>query len=275
MYEIYWNIKEKPFRNVTDKRFFFYAETYEEAYLRLLYNIKESQGLFCLMGEGGCGKSILLKIFAQDLIEQGYRVVFIQNPTISPQELLQEILYELGQAYSSSSKIELLKELKKYAAAVDNKNCVLVVEDAHLIKDFATFQEIRLLLNMESNNRLLFSPILVGKPELAPLLDKTVLKDRIGLQYELLPLNYRQTGEYIYYRMNQAGAAREIFTVDALKEIYTVSHGIPREINNICDLALLLGYGENAIVIDRNLIVKAVSDLKNPTGRKVNLHQKV
>ena len=84
MYENYWNLREKPFRNVADRKFFFYAKTYEEAYIRLLYSVTESQGLFLLLGEGGSGKSLLCKVFMQDMLEQGYRVAWINNPACSP-----------------------------------------------------------------------------------------------------------------------------------------------------------------------------------------------
>lgn len=264
MYETYWNLKEKPFRNIIDKKFFFYAETYEEAYLRLLYNVGEAQGVFLLLGQSGCGKSLVAKLFMQDMLEQGYRVALIKNPAVAPHEFLQQILYECGITVPNLSKLEMLKELKKIAESGEGKNYILLIDEAHLIQDMNTWEEIRLLSDLEDkgNNRLCLLPILIGKPEIKDILAKTNLKGRIGLQYQIRPFNCRETGEYIYYRMEKAGAMREIFTADAVKEIYTATRGIPRDINNVCDLALLLGYGDNAIVIERALILKAMADLR-------------
>lgn len=269
MYQNYWNLKDKPFRNIADKKFFLYAQTYEEAYVRLLYGVSESQGLFMLLGEGGCGKSLLSKLFCQDLQEQGYRVAAIANPVLNAEEMLQMVLLEFGITCSSQSKVGIYREFRKMAQESSNeKGYVLVVDDAHLITDMGVFQEMRLLLNLESNNRFLITPILVGKPELAGIVQKTPLKDRTGLQYHIQPLNYRETGEYIYYRLNKAGATRDIFTVDAVKEVYSATQGIPREINNVCDVALLLGYADNVVAVEPDLVRKAVADLR---GNKVNI----
>lgn len=262
MYENYWNLREKPFRNLTDKKFFFYAKTYEEAYLRLLYSVNEPQGLFLLQGDSGCGKTFLCKIFLQDILEQGYRAALISNPTFSPTELLQQVLYGFGIEAAGKTKLELLQEFKKLAESAPERSYVLLIDEAHLIQDLKTIEEIRLLLNLEVNNRYLIIPILVGKPELGEIIGKTSLKDRVALQHWIAPLTCRETGEYIYSRMNKAGCAREIFTAEAIKEIHAVTGGIPREINCISDVALLLGYGENAIVVDRNLVLKALHDVK-------------
>lgn len=268
MYENHWNLREKPFRNFNDKKFFFYSETYEEAYLRLLYNITESQGLFLLLGDSGCGKSYLGKIFMQDMIEQGYRVAFINNPTCSPNEFLQQVLYEFGINAINKTKLELLQELKKFLETLQNgKSSILIIDEAHLIEDTKTVEEIRLLLNFEANNRFLLIPILLGKPEMGEMIFKSSLKERVAMQYCLSPLTCHQTGEYIYYRLNKAGlnktdSSQEIFTPETVRDIYTITGGIPREINRVCDLALLLGYGENSKVVDSALIRKAVENIK-------------
>ena len=143
------------------------------------------------------------------------------------------------------------------------KHCILIIDEAHLIQNEKTWEEIRLLLNMEEENRLLLSIIVSGRPPVLDSMQKVPsLYERTGLQYRLKPLSCRETGEYIYFRMEKAGCTREIFTADGIKEIYAYSGGIPRKINNICDLALLLGYGDNAIVVDQSLVRKASSDLK-------------
>ena len=272
MYENYWNLREKPFRNVADKKFFYFTKSHEEAYLRLLYNIKESQGLFLLLGEAGCGKSLLAKVFMQDVISQGYKVALITNPVNSATEFLQQILYEFGMEFANKSKLELIRDLKTMLADLpEEKTCLLIIDEAHLIKNEETFEEIRLLLNYQNNDRFLITPILVGKTELLDAIDGTPLKERVGLQYQVQPLNCRETGEYIYYRMEKAGCEREIFLSEAIKEIHANSKGVPREINNICELALLNGYSENAIVIDQMIVQRAINDLKGGLAQKANL----
>lgn len=269
MYENYWNLREKPFRNVTEKKFFFYAETYEEAYLRLLYSVTESQGMFMLLGDSGCGKSLLCKIFMQDMLEQGYRIAFIKNPSYATDEFLPQVLYEFGGEVDGKTKLQLLREFNKlFDNSKKKQHFILIVDEAHLIKGNNTFEEIRLLLNLENDNRFVITPILVGNCELGEIVSNSPLKDRIALQYRLRPLNCREAGEYIYYRMNKAGCMRDIFTAEAIKEIYAITKGNLRDINKICDLALLLGYGDNAIVIEPVLIRKALTDLRGETRHK-------
>lgn len=270
MYEAYWNLTEKPFRNTNNKKFFFYGESYEEAYLRLLYSISEAKGLMVLTGKGGCGKSFINKIFMKEMLEKGYQVAFITNPDLEPVELLQQILCEFGLEFQNKSKVELLKTLKEFVKENTQKDklCIILIDEAHLIQSKKTLEEIRLLLNMESNDQSLISVVLSGRTELLDLIGKVPsLKERAGLQCNMPPLSCRETGQYIYHRMEKAGCGREIFSAEAIKEIYILTEGIPREINNICDLALLLGYGDNAIVIDQNIVRKAAQDLKGAMAR--------
>ena len=271
MYEAYWNLTSKPFRNTVDRKFFFYNETAEEAYLRLLYSVTDSKGLLLLTGEGGCGKSFIGKIFMKDMLEQNNKVAFVTNPDLEPKEFLQQILYEFGLEYQNKSKVELLRELKKFASenTAKGKLCTLIVDEAQLIQDPKTFEEIRLLLNLEHDGRFLISVVLLGKPEIGDIIQKIPsLVDRTGLQYQIQPLNCRETGEYIYFRMGKAGCGRDIFTEDAVKEIYAYSEGVLRKINNVCDLALLLGYGDGAIIVEPALVKKAVNDLQGVVGHE-------
>ena len=264
MYRAYWNLDEKPFRNTFSKKYFFYSKNYEEAYVRLLYSITDVKGLFLLTSQGGCGKSFMNKILAKDMLEQGHRIALIKNPNLTPTEFLQQLLDEFGLDYKNKNKIELLNELKQFV--IENKKQkklnILIIDEAHLISNLSTFEEIRLLLNLEEEERHLISIILTGKTVLNDILRKVPsLLERVELKYQIQPLDCEDTGRYIYFRLKKAGCGREIFSTDAIKEIYKYSGGIPRKINNICDLALLLGYGENAIIIDQSLIMKAVTDL--------------
>lgn len=264
MYENYWNLKEKPFRNTTDRKYFFYGDVYEESYLRFLYSVNESQGLLVLFGESGCGKSLLCKIFMQDMLDQGYKVAFIDNPASSPREFLQQTLFEFGMGFEEKSKIELWRTLRNFVeSSSTEKCCILLIDEAHLIRDPNIFEEIRLFMNIERDNKFLLHPILVGRSELLETISKTSLRTRVALQARLAPLDLKSTGEYIYYRVRKSGGMRDIFKEDAIREIYNATQGIPREINNICDLALLIGCGEEAIIVDQALAIKAVTEYKS------------
>jgi len=265
MYEAHWNILEKPFQNTTNPKHFFYAETHEEAYIRMLYSVTESKGLMLLTGDGGCGKTFVCKVFFQKMLEQGHNVAFITNPDLDPVEFLQKVLCEYGLEYRNKTKVELLKDLQQFVAnnTSNNITTILMVDEVQLIDNSKTLEEIRLLLNFESDGRFPLSIILSGKPEFVQTMREVPsLEERVGIQHQLKPLNCKTTGEYIYHRMNKSGCSREVFNTDAIKEIFHISGGVPRQINHICDLALLLGYGSSSVMIDRALVLEAVEDLK-------------
>ncbi|WP_372366368.1 ExeA family protein [Candidatus Uabimicrobium sp. HlEnr_7] len=265
MYESYWNLLEKPFQNISDPKFLFYGETYEEAYIRLLYSVTESKGLMLLTGEGGNGKTFVCKNFCRETRKQGYQVAFIANPDLEPIEFLQSILSEFNLDYKNKSKLELFKELENFILenAKNGSTTIIVVDEAQSISNQKTLEEVCVLLNIDCIDRIPINVVLAGKPELSQtVLQVPSLYERVGLRYRLRPLNLHETGEYILFRLDKAGCQRDIFTADAVKEVYEHTNGLPRKINNICDLALLLGYGEGSIVVDKHLIKKAVEDLK-------------
>lgn len=265
MYETYWNLEEKPFRNTTDPKYFFYAETHEEAYIRLLYSVTEAKGLMLLLGDGGCGKTFLCKSFFREMTGQGYQVALVENPDLSPMEFLQKVACEYGIEYQGKSKVELLKDIETLVIqnAEQGSTTILIVDEAQLIQNKKTLEEIRLLLNFETPERFPLSIILSARPDFRQTLRQVPsLKERVSLQHRIQHLNREETGEYICYRMDKAGCSREIFTANAVKEIHNFSGGIPRQINHLCDLVLLLGYGDSSIVVDVPLVKKSIEDLR-------------
>lgn len=265
MYESHWNLLEKPFQNISNPKFSFYGETYEEAYVRMLYSVTESKGLMLLTGEGGNGKTFICKKFCREMQMQGYQTAFIANPDLEPIEFLQSILSEFKLDYKNKSKLEIFKELEQFIVenAKNGSTTIIVIDEAQTIHNQKTLDELCVLLNIDCIDRLPLNIVLAGKPELSQIVNKVPsLYERIGMRYRLSPLSLKETGEYIFFRLEKANCKRELFTSDAVKEIYQHTKGLPRQINNVCDLALLLGYGEGSIVVNQLLVKKAIDDLK-------------
>jgi type II secretory pathway predicted ATPase ExeA len=143
-----------------------------------------------------------------------------------------------------------------------NKNTVIVIDEAQVIS-VESLEELRLLLNFQLNDIFLFTLILLGQPELKTKInDLPQLRQRFSIRYHLKALTEDQTREYIQHRLKVAGAEEEIFRDDAYSEIYRFSGGIPRRINNICDLALLVGCAEALEKIDKEIITDVAEDLE-------------
>ena len=265
MYEKYWGLTEKPFDNTPNPRFMYYSKKHEEALMRLLYAIKEEKGATMLTGEYGSGKTALSRIVIDELIKDKiYEAALITHPQLTPVEFIQEIIYQLKGEHANGSKPQLLHVMHDciYKNFLDGKKTVILIDEAQIIKSRGTFEEIRLFLNFQLNDRFLITLILIGQPELLPKIKSIPqLEQRLGVKYHLTGLNNSETEEYIKHRLSVAGAKTEIFTQDAVRTIYAYSKGLPRNINNICDMSLLIGFGQEAKLVEKELVERVAADL--------------
>lgn len=265
MYEKHWGLSEKPFENTPDPRFMYYSKKHEEALTRLLYAVKEEKGAAMLTGEYGSGKTVLSRILIDELIKNKiYEVALIIHPQLNPLEFMQEIIYQLKNEHVEGSKPKLLHMLQDsiYKNYREEKKTVVLIDEAQIIRSQETFEEVRLFLNFQLNNKFLITLILIGQPELLRKINAIPqLEQRLGIKYHLTGLDDKETQEYIKHRLEVARAQKEIFTKEALEIIYQYSKGLPRKINNICDLSLLVGFGSDAKEIGRELVEKVAADL--------------
>lgn len=275
MYEQYWKLKEKPFENTPDPRFIYYSQRHEEALSRMLYAMREHKGAAVLTGDYGSGKTLLSRVFWQELQQENrYRAAFILNPRLSSLDFVKEIYYQLsGGREVPESKIELFHQLHKllYANYDAGKHSIIMIDEAQAINEEEIFEELRLLLNFQLNDSFLLTLILLGQPELKEKISNLPqLKQRIAIRYHLRALSEESTKKYIQHRLEVAGSKEEIFLDEAIFEIYAFSAGVPRRINNICDLALLVGYSEKFEKIDKNIIKEVAEDLEEAPAAGLN-----
>jgi len=199
-----------------------------------------------------------------NLEQDKYEVKTIVNPALNSIDLIRAILLQLGEKAEEDSKTILLDRLSKRLTNNMEKglSTVLIIDEAHLISDQSSFEELRMLLNMQTENHFLVCLILLGQ---TPLIKKISgfkpLKERISIKYNLSPLSLNDTVRYIMFRLKTSGAERGFFTKDAVNMIYKYSYGIPLRINNICERSLLLGMMVKARVINTKIINRAIEDL--------------
>lgn len=263
MYLEYWGFKKYPFENVPDPEFMYYSQAHEEALVRLVYAAKRRKGAALLTGDVGCGKTVLSKVFIQQLPDDEYDIGLITNPMLGPIDFLKEILYQFGLNKDTNSKADLLNILNERMLEnmKQDKTTLLIIDEAQLISK-ETFEEVRLLLNFQLNDRFLLTLILIGQPELRGIIkDIEQLDQRIGIRYHLNPLNSKEVIKYIAFRLQKAGLTKNIFTSKSVDEVYNYSRGVPRKINNVCDMSLLIGFSEKAKAINPGIIKRVVEDL--------------
>jgi len=221
MYTEYWGLTEKPFENTPDPRFFYLSTKHEEALMRLLYAVREKKGAAMLTGEYGSGKTLLGRTVAARLLdeEEKYNVALIVNPAIPSAELLSEIVYQLGAAPSKEdTKSELLHLLNEmlYKTIDEKRHTVVIIDEAQAIKDEEVFEELRLLLNFQLNDRFLLTLLLVGQPELKEKVNSIKqLHQRISIMYHLSALDEAEVRAYIEHRLRIAGNRNFMFTDSA------------------------------------------------------------
>jgi general secretion pathway protein A len=262
MYESYWGLSQTPFRNVPDPTFFCPLPAHEEALGRLLYAVQYGKGGVVLTGEPGCGKSTLSRVSLLELAEDKYEVGLIINPALPADEFLQEVALQLNLPAAGSSRVALLRALSAHllANADEGRTTVLIVDEAHLIKDEAVFEDLRMLLNLQANDHHLLSFVLIGLPILRTMIERIeAFSQRMAFCLSLEPPNEAETAQYIDFRLKKAGATRPIFTAEALREIYKQTGGILRKVNKLCDICLYEGKRRKVREVGAGLVSAAVA----------------
>jgi general secretion pathway protein A len=262
MYLEYWGFAKFPFENVPDPDFFYPSNCHEEALTRLIYAAEMRKGGAMLSGDVGCGKTTLSKVCIRELSGARYDIAAIINPKLDSKEFLQEILYQFGIAEVPDTKVECLRVLnyKMIENMKMKKETLLIVDEAQLLTESA-FEEIRLLLNFQLKNRFRLTVILIGQQELREKIrDNEPLNQRIAVRYHLSPFSIEDTYQYILFRQRKAGRTKNIFSDDAIEKIFEGAEGIPRKINNLCDLSLFIGFGSQEKVITSKIVENAIKD---------------
>ena len=257
MYEAYWGLEEKPFENTPDPRFLYLSEEGREVYIRLLYALQSNRGAAMLSGASGCGKTLMARALVQELDPEKVEVAFLTNPRWSPDEFLQEVLYQLGEEEVPEERSRIVHRLNEllYEIYSAGRETLVLIDEGQLIEDPAVLEEIRLLLNFQLNDAFLIDLLLVGQPSMArQIRNCSSLDQRISVRGVLKPLSQEEVGEYIAHRLGVAGRREPIFTDDAIASIDEYSAGIPRKINNICDIALVVGFSRKLERIDAGWI---------------------
>jgi len=261
VYLEYWGLRERPFENTPDPKFFYSSPVRKQALERLLYTIHSQKGCALLTGEYGCGKTFLMRKTLDLLNGNDYEIALMNYPIFGPNEFLREILFQQGQEVKGGSGLELFHRISAYLYenVSQNRQNLLVIDEAQLIEEPQVFEEIRLLLNLQLEDRFLINIFLVGQPELRErILQHPQLEQRISIRFHLHPFGHEDMVAYIRHRLRIAGAARELFTPTAYNLVFKLSHGVARRINNLCDICLLDGASSGVQVIDEETIKRNV-----------------
>jgi general secretion pathway protein A len=267
MYQSFFDLKQKPFTMTSNPSFLYLSEKHQEAFAHLLYGIKERVGFIEITGEVGTGKTTLCRALLNHLDEKT-KTAFIFNPSLSERQLLQTILEDLGVKSDKRNKGALFSELNRFLIeqlALGN-NVVVIIDEAQNLSH-RLLEQIRMLSNLEAEDKKLIQIVLVGQPELreklkAPSLRQ--LRQRIVVRYHIESLADREIPQYIQHRLSVAGAngSAPLFDDGAYREIFNYSEGIPRLINVLCDQAMLHAFVLESRRISEEIIKNCIAEIE-------------
>ena len=265
MYKEFFGLDDIPFTLTPDPRFIVFTPSYNEVLASLYYGLENAKGLIVLTGEVGTGKTTALRWILRRL-DASVLAAYVFNPRLSIDEFYQHVTQMLG-IKDWSNKSELLNTLGKVLEERHRRGLrtVIIIDEAHELSEYV-LEEIRLLLNFESDNAKHLQIVLTGQPELRDKLNQKnlrQLKQRVALRCSMHPFpNVEEVDRYISERLLIAGSSDpNVFTPGAVDFIYQCSEGIPRNINNICDNAMLAAYAAGEMVIGRQIIEEVADNL--------------
>ncbi|MBT3346575.1 MAG: AAA family ATPase [Gemmatimonadetes bacterium] len=254
MYEAYWGLTDKPFENTPDPRFLFHSEELRDLYTRLLYTLQSRHGAAMLTGDSGCGKTMVARSLLHELDASRTEIALMSNPCRDGDQFLNEILYQLGDDLPTEPDrqrtVHRIHEIV-YDAHSQGKETIVVVDEAQLLQEDSIFEEMRLLLNLQLDDAFLITLLLVGQGALGERIRKHGgLDQRIATRGVVRPFHIEDTRQYIDFRLTTAGRQEPIFHPEAIDLIHEYTSGVPRKINNICDIALVIGFSRKLDSID-------------------------
>jgi type II secretory pathway predicted ATPase ExeA len=263
MYELFYNLRTKPFALLPDSDFLYPGSTHRAAYSLLEYGLINEAPFLVLTGEPGMGKTSLLQKLISEHGEK-HSIGLVTNARYDIDHLLPWIMLSLGLSKKQLDPVEAYHLFSEFLiqGSKQHRRVILVIDEAQSL-GAELLEELRLLSNLNDGKTLKLQIILSGQPDLHTLLqriDMTQFAQRIVADYHLEPLSEAETGHYIRHRLKIAGGHPSLFTNKACALVHRLTRGNPRLINQVCDVALTYGFAEQARVITSKLVAQAAFD---------------
>jgi len=247
MYESFYGLTGKPFQLNPDPAFYFGSRGHKRAFAYLQYGVYQSEGFIVITGEIGAGKTTIVRSLFEQLDRDRLVAAQLVSTQLDADDMLRSVSAAFGLPAKAVDKATLLASLEAFLCqlAIDGKRALLVVDEAQNLTPRAV-EELRMLSNFQLGDQALLQSFLIGQPELRDMMhgqQMQQLRQRVIASYHLGPMDKAETQAYIEHRLVHVGWKGDpSIDAAAFDLIYTLSGGIPRRINTICNRLLLAGY---------------------------------
>lgn len=267
MYLSFYGLKVKPFQLKPDAGFFFSSKGHKRAIAYLEYGLSQEDGFIIITGEVGAGKTTLIRHLFQKLNQQRFVVAQLTNTNLDSDDMLRMVAASFGLTADHVSKANILLELEQHLRQLDKegKKILLLVDEAQNLTPRA-LEELRMLSNFQTDDKLLLQTFLLGQPEFRKTLlgnNMQQLRQRVIATYHLGPMDNAETRAYIEHRLAIAGwQGNPLLQDDSFDVIYHFTGGIPRKINTLCDRLLIMGCLEELRTITSREVSEVIADIR-------------
>lgn len=273
MYKQHWGLSQRPFENRIEPQYYYPAETHQAALLKLHYAIENHRAAAVLCGPSGMGKSLIIESLRTQLADSFRPLVHIVFPAMSGEQLVRYIVNQVDPSPEESAT-EVWSDLTRFESFLQEsiqagRHPVIMVDEAQLLEQHALLEPLRLLLNVaasDADGESAWTLVLAGQPTLLSHVERYhALDERLSVKCMLNRLTQEETEAYIQHRMRTAGSnSSDVFTAEAIERIHVFSQGVPRKINRLCDLSLMVGYAEDLNEIKCETVDSVHGDLAPP-----------
>ncbi len=274
MYYEYFGLKQPPFKITPDTSLFFPGGNRGAVLQALIYAVTQGEGIVKVVGEVGSGKTMLCRMLQVELPDN-VEIVYLANPSLSPENILHAIAFELKlNVTETDNRLKVMNELQNYLLDrhAENRQIVVFVEEAQGMP-IATLEEIRLLSNLETSQHKLLQIVLFGQPELDQMIatrEIRQLKERITYSFQLTPFKTNDVKDYLNSRLRTCGyRSTDVFSTSAVRAITKYSKGLLRRINILADKSLLAAYAGNTHQVTSSHVKIAARDSEFIKNRSI------
>jgi general secretion pathway protein A len=275
MYETYWKLTKRPFDNSLVSENYYPSELHQAALLKLRYAIENRSAVTLLSGVSGVGKTMLLNRLTEQMPDFVGPFIRLNYTCMNSSEMLRYIAAAVapeGTSYDETDNADSLLKLERFLmqCSTQGKHPVLLIDEAHTLNPTEHLESLRQMMNLaasRSKGEAAWTIVLSGMPSLIANVHRNgAFRDRVAAQCVLTQLNSHDCSAYIAHRLRAAGCEHtSIFSNESLDLIHHATHGLPRKINSLCDLALMVGYAQDVGTIDASLVESIYIEM-NPTA---------